>query len=90
MRKLLLAIIYLFVFLTIGALTLRNDHAVPFDALLWQGEVRLMWLLLMAFAVGALVTLMFILPGVLSRSWQLWRTQRRLRRLERNAIASHG
>lgn len=86
MKRWIVLFVALVAFLTAGALTFRNSHSVPFDALIWQGEVPLVWLLLAAFVLGVGVALLLIAPTLVAQHWRLWQMRRQLARVARTQL----
>ncbi len=86
MARLLTLFLFLVAFAVAGALAFRNSHAVPFDGLIWQGEVALIWLLIAAFAVGVAVALLLLAPTLVGQRWRLWRARREMARVRQTQL----
>ncbi|GAB6080531.1 MAG: LapA family protein [Hydrogenophilus thermoluteolus] len=86
MKRLIILVLFVVVFAVVGALAFRNHHNVFFHALIWQGEVPLVWLLVGAFALGVVLTLLLFFPAALRQRWQLWRARREVARLSRQQL----
>lgn len=86
MKRLITLVLVVVVFAVVGALAFRNHHDVFFHALIWQGEVPLVWLLVGAFALGVILALLLFLPTTARQRWQLWRARREVARLSRQQL----
>jgi|YNPMSStandDraft_1061717.scaffolds.fasta_scaffold22623_1 uncharacterized membrane protein YciS (DUF1049 family) len=88
MKRLITLLLFLVAFVVVGALAFRNGHAVPFDGLIWHGEVALIWLLIAAFALGMAVALLLISPILVTQRWRLWRARREAARLQQTQLVT--
>lgn len=69
---------------------LQNDVPVTVTLLVWRFDGSLAMVLLVAFALGALVLGLATTPSTLRRQWASRRQQKRIRELEAKAVQLSG
>ncbi len=84
-RNLITAIIFSFILVVFA---LQNVDIVDVDLYFWHFESSLAIVLVVAFAIGALVGILFSLPGYFRKSKELRELKKRF--LERNSEMSSG
>ncbi|PZO56043.1 MAG: hypothetical protein DCF15_09670 [Phormidesmis priestleyi] len=68
------------------AFALQNNRLVAINLLIWQYEGSLAIVLLSTLAIGVLIGLLVLLPGLLKRGWRMSRTKRQAADLESQLV----
>ncbi len=68
------------------AFALQNNRLVTINLLIWQSQGSLAIVLLSTLAIGVLIGLLVLIPGLLKRGWRISRTERQSADLESQLV----